>query len=76
MGTDLPVPTKCCALGTAPSSLPHLKPFFHQPAARFSGRTEILYPTSHGAGWKRRAAGWVVFPVFPGHTALGQLREH
>lgn len=38
-GTDLPIPTKYCALGTAPSSLPRLKPFFHQPAACFSGKT-------------------------------------
>lgn len=75
MGTDLAVPTKSWSLGKAPSSLPHSKPFFHQPAARFSRQTKILYPASRGTGWKWKGASWVVFPTFPGHTAPGRLRE-
>lgn len=42
MGTDVTIPTKYCALGTACSCLPHLQAFFHHPAACFLGQSYIL----------------------------------
>lgn len=50
VGPDLPVSTKHCALGTAPSSLPPSKPFFHPPAACSSGKAQIPSPVGRVGG--------------------------